>query len=100
TGVIDTAIHISGLLFSTLRTDIYARCRRPTFTFTITIGRLTTRRLSQRQRPALVITIGGSRRFTKSTSRRATPHPSTNLLLKSPFPAGRQTANRSHSSKV
>ena len=50
--------------------------------------------------PARATTIGGSRRFTRSTSRRVTPHPSTNPGFKSRFRVGRRMANRSRSSKV
>src|SRR5262249_60860591 len=89
----------SGLLFSTLETDSCARCRRQIFTSTITIGRRTTGHLWQRRRQVPATTIGGSRRFAKSRSRQATPHPSTSLLFKSQFLAGQRPASRSHSLK-
>ena len=54
----------------------------------------------ERLRPDLAITIGGSRRFTRSTSQKATRHPSTNPRCKLPSRAGRPMASRSHSSKA
>ncbi len=47
-----------------------------------------------------VITIGGSRRFTRSTSLAAALNRSTNHRFKLRFRAGRRMANPSHSSKV
>jgi len=51
-------------------------------------------------RPAQATTIGGSRRFTPSISRKGTPHRSTSRLLKWRFLVGRPTAKRLHSSKA
>src|SRR5262249_56763137 len=86
-----------GLLVWTLETDSCARCRRQIFTSTITIGRRTTGHLWQRRRQVPATTIGGSRRFAKSRSRQATPHPSTSLLFKSQFLPGHPTASGSPS---
>ena len=58
--------------------------------------------LGHRQKPlqGRAITIGGSPKFTPSTSQRRTRPPSTNLLFKSRSRGGRRMANRSRSSKA
>ncbi|PYK89812.1 MAG: hypothetical protein DME35_07720 [Verrucomicrobia bacterium] len=93
------AATISGSQFSTLRPASSGKFRRPICTFTISIGRPTTKCLSQRRPRGRATTIGGSRRSTRSTSPRASPHPSTNLPSRSRFRAGRRTGNRSRSLK-
>src|SRR5438045_4716056 len=79
-----------------------AKFLRKISTSTITIGPPTTRRSSQRRHRDLATTIGGSLRFTRSTSQTVTPRPSTKLLFKSRFHAGRVMASQSeeHTSEL
>ena len=63
---------INGSRFSTSPPASYARFRRLICTFTTTIGRPTTRRWLPLPRQGRETTIGGSRRFTRSTSPKAT----------------------------
>src|SRR5437773_5954008 len=65
-----------------------AKFLRKTFTSTITIGPPTTRRSSQRRHRDLATTIGGSLRFTRSTSQTVTHRHPQNLPFNPRFTLG------------
>ena len=100
TGVIDTAIHnqrIAVLNVDTGQLREVSPRESSHLRFRLVARRQDVRRDGGARTRAT--TTGGLRRFTRSTSRRATPPPSTNLHFNSQFRVGRQMASRLRSLK-
>ena len=100
TGVIDTAIHNQRIAVLDIASSQMRQVSPPDLHIYDFDWSPNDKAFAATAAPGPGAIIGGSRRFTPSTLRKATRHPSTSLPLKSLFLVGRPTANRLHSSKA